>query len=230
MIFKCEKCGKEMKLEKSAKFCPECGGTVKRTDLDAKIAEMYNSGKTLKDICVELKMTAITVGQLLAKLSLDGKISDSLIQKNYENDIREVISSPDWDGKKKSIKMALPSNCSYITINYYVRKDRREKATAHRLEAEAKAQKIRDMIHEGIPVAKISEKLQASNFLVEKLLVEEISTNKELAKPYMDESHTPLIMDLVNAPDYSGNPKDLKAKLPEDITYSEIKATLASVA
>ena len=69
-----------------------------------------------------------------------------------------------------------------------------------------------------------------SNFLVEKLLVEEISTNKELAKPYMDESHTPLIMDLVNAPDYSGNPKDLKAKLPEDITYSEIKATLASVA
>lgn len=220
MIYKCEKCNEEMKLMRKAKYCPICGSAIRPIDLEKKVADLYNSGKTVKEIAAELKMTEIALNQMISKAALNNKISsEGLIQAEYETAIMDVIMN-NWDGKLKTIKKAVPDDCTYTTINYYVRKQKR-------VDGESKVIEIRNMIKKGIDVRSIADTLKTSVLRVERVLVEEIEKDKAIANAYINTDYKAQIIEIVNSPDWDGKLRSIKNMLPDDVTYTNIKATIA---
>lgn len=227
MIYKCDRCNKEMKLMKGANYCPICGTEIKPIDLEEKVAELYNSGKTMKEISAELRMTDIVVDQVIAKAALNGKVkTDSLVQTEYETAILEMMDN-NWDGRLKTIKVAMPEDCTYTTINYYSRKHKRAVAEARRIENEKRVTEIRKLLRLGTDVQTIADEKHVSVFMVERIMLEEIEKDKAVANAYINNDYKAQILDLINDPDWDGKLGSIKSKLPEDVTYTNIKATIA---
>lgn len=226
MIFKCDKCNKEFNLMTKAKHCPVCGSAIEKIDLEKKIADLYLAGKTDKEIEDTIHISVITVDQILAKAAINGHIdSEKVIQMEYEDAIYALINDS-WDGKLKTLKTKLPSECNYITINYFVRKKRRSAAAErHRLNSE-RVVKIRELIHAGKDIETIVNETGSSIYMAERILVEEIREDKSLANPYINNEYKSQILDIVNNPEWDGKLKSVKDQLPEIITYTNIKATI----
>lgn len=227
MIYKCDRCNKEMKLMKGANYCPICGTKINPIDLEEKVAELYNSGKTMKEISAELRMTDIVVDQVIAKAALNGKVkTDNLVQTEYETAILEMMDN-NWDGRLKTIKVAMPEGCTYTTINYYSRKHKRAVAEARRIENEKRVTEIRKLLRLGTDVQTIADEKHVSVFMVERIMLEEIEKDKAVANAYINNDYKAQILDLINDPDWDGKLGSIKSKLPEDVTYTNIKATIA---
>jgi len=220
MIYRCNTCEKEINLMKDAKYCPICGNHIEPINLEERIAALYDAGKNLREISSELRTTEIVVGQVLAKAALDGMIgTDGLIQTEYEAAITAAMND-NWDGKLKTLKNTLPSECSYVTLNYYARKNRR-------MNAEARTNRIRDMVKAGTPIMEIAEKTRVFVRTIERIMVEEIAKDKAVANAYINNDYKAQILEMVNAPDWNGKLRSIKEALPEEVTYTNIKATIA---
>lgn len=220
MIYKCITCDKEINLMKNAHYCPICGSHIEPINLEERIAALYDSGKTLREISSELRTTEIVVGQVLAKAALDGLIApDELIQTEYEAEITAAMNE-DWDGKLKTLKNALPNDCNYVTLNYYARKNRR-------MNAETRTNRIREMLKAGTPVMEIAEKTHVFVRTIERIMVDEIAKDKAVANAYINNDYKAQILEMVNSPDWNGKLRSIKEALPEEVTYTNIKATIA---
>lgn len=226
MLYTCENCKKEMNLGKEAKFCPVCGKELEKADVKVHVVELFNEGLNSKKIASKLAMSTISVDQILARAALNGDISATgLIQEKYGDKIRDIMDD-NWDGQLKTIKKALP-DCTYVTINYYVRSEKRKKAQKKQ---ELKAKLIEDvkaLIKNGVALDKIMADTGASGYLVERLLVEEIKNDKSIATAYINLENESKILELSNDPAWDKKLKTLKEKLPETVSYAEIKAVLA---
>lgn len=220
MIYRCNTCDKEINLMKDAHYCPICGNHIEPINLEERIAALYDSGKNLREISAELRTTEIVVGQVLAKAALDGMIAaDGLIQTEYEAEIMAAMNDG-WDGKLKTLKNALPNECSYVTLNYYARQNRR-------MNAEVRTNRIRDMIKAGTPVMEIAEKTHVFVRTIERIMVEEIAKDKAVANAYINNDYKAQILEMANSPDWNGKLRSIKEALPEEVTYTNIKATIA---
>lgn len=226
MIFKCEKCNNELNLMKEAKYCPLCGSEIEKVNLDEKVVALYNSGKSIKDIEAELHVSTIAIDQIISKAAVNGDISTAgLIQTEYADDIQAVINN-DWDGKLKTIKAKVPEDCTYVTINYYVRKARRSAAEERHRSNEEKALEVRKMIRSGKDMETILKETGSSIYMAERILVEEIKKDKAVANPYINNEYKSKILDIVNDPAWDGKLKTVKDQLPDEVTYTAIKATI----
>ena len=220
MIYRCSNCNEELTLMKGARYCPLCGHDIKPIDLEEKVSNLYNSGKTLKEIASELHITDIILDQVLAKAVINEHIpADKLIQTEYKDDIEAVITG-EWDGKLKTIKTNVPDDCSYTTINYYV------KLYRNNILGE-KIDDIRSMIKRGVDITEISEQTGASTYVIERVLVEEIEKDKAIANPYINNDYKAKILEIAGSPEWDGKLRSIKKEMPEEVTYINIKATLA---
>lgn len=227
MIYRCNKCDKEMRLMNGAFYCPICSEKIKPIDLEARIAKLYNDGKTEKEMATDMQITDIVVNQMLAKAALNGLVKiDDLIQTEFESGIKNVLNSS-WDGLLKTVKKAVNESCTYTTINYYARKNKREQAEVKRFENEKKVTDIRNLLKRGISVQKIADTVHCSVFMVERILLEEIEKDKAAANAYIREEYKAKILGIVNNPEWNGKLKSIKDQLPKDVTYTNIKATIA---
>lgn len=217
MIYNCDKCNKEINLMRGAHFCPVCGSKIHPIDFEGRVSKLHSEGKTDKEIAAELHVTEIVVGQTLAKAALNGRVEADVIQTEYADAIKKVMSD-NWDGKTKSIKNAVPADCTYVTINYYVRKQRRENA-------EARTEKVREMIRAGRPVLEIAEELHLQPRSIETIMLQEIEKDRAVAEHYINPDYNDKIMDIISK-DWDGRIKSIKDAIP-DITYTNIKAYLA---
>ena len=224
MIYRCRKCENEMNLSKGSKYCPKCGGEITPIDIGKKIADLHMAGKTPKEISHELKVSELIVIQMLAKLALDSVIpTDGLIQVEYGPEINKIMAG-DWGGKLKTIKTALSPECTYTTIQYFARQNRRENAKERDIK---KVDEIYELITQGKSIEDIAKAVGFSNYRVSRLFMDEIAKNHALAAPYLDEHYTEDIIKIVENPDWNGRVNPVKKALPDDVSYSTICATLA---
>lgn len=227
MIYRCDKCDTEMKLMKGAKYCPMCGNEIKPIDLEEKVAALYNSGKTANEIATELRMSDIVISQTLSKAAVNGNVSpEGLIQEEYGPAIKAVMDD-NWDGMIKTVKKAMPEDCTYTTINYFARKNRREHAIERREKNEKRANEIRSMLKSGTSIEQIAETMHVSVMMIERIMVEEIRKDKAIANPYINNEYKTQIMDAAGDPAWDGKLRTIKEKLPDEVTYTNIKATIA---
>lgn len=227
MIYKCNDCNTEMNLMKGAKYCPLCGKEISAVDIEKKVSDLHNAGKSVKEISTALQLTVISVEQILAKAADNGDIkTESLIQDEYASAI-EAIMAGEWDGKMKTIKESLDPACTYTTINYYARRYRKKKAQERRNNLVEKRNIIANMLRAGKDIKEISAETDTSVYGIEKILVEEIEKDRAVANPYINQEYKARILEIVNDPEWDGKLRTIKEKVPEEVTYTNIKATIA---
>ena len=218
MIYRCDNCNSDVTYKAGAKYCPMCGGALKRVNLENRIAEMYNAGNTEKQIAANLRITDILVSRTLARAVADGKVAtDGLVQTEYEEKINNVMNT-DWDGKLKTVKSAVPE-ATYLTINYYATK-------RHKEDVVRRVEKATEMVNNGEAIDKIADETKLSPFSVEKIMVQEIGKDKAVADPYIDSSYEDQILEIINSGDWDNRLSTIKNAIPE-ATYTCITSVVA---
>ena len=83
------------------------------------------------------------------------------------------------------------------------------------------------MLKSGTSIEQISDAVQASAVMIERIMVEEIKKDKAIANPYINNEYKTQIMEAASDPAWDGKLRTIKEKLPDEVTYTNIKATIA---
>lgn len=220
MTYKCTNCNNSFSLPTGAKYCPMCGSELKVVSLEEKVVAAYKEGKTPEKIAGELRINRYVLNQVLAKAIINGLIPETgLVQPEYKEQIEAVLKD-NWDGKLKTVKEHVDENCTYTTICYYA-KLYKSASMADRIET------ARSMIRKGVDVDTIINETDTTTYIVEDILIEEIKKDKAIANPYINNDYKAKIMEIANNPEWDRKLRSIKEQLPDEVTYTNIKATLA---
>lgn len=104
---------------------PKKNSTVRKPR--ANYVELFNSGKSIEEIATFADIKAQTVENYILNAYERGQVDnvDSMIQIEYVQCILNVINATDWDGRLRSVKDALPEECTYASIRAVIAKNKK---------------------------------------------------------------------------------------------------------
>lgn len=104
------------------------GSSAHKEAAYVEYAKMFHAGKSVAEIAEEKKVQVRTVHEQLIEAFKNDYVKsiDFLIQPQFEEDIRQIIQEPAWNGRFTSVKNAMPEECSWSCIRAVVAKWKKE--------------------------------------------------------------------------------------------------------
>ena len=92
----------------------------RRAQREAAMEQLHKdilAGKAIEDIKNETGLSNFVIERAVVDLiNTDPEKGAAYLQTEYEDEILNLASEPEWDGTLKTLKDRLPEDCTYITI------------------------------------------------------------------------------------------------------------------